>query len=133
MFRGVARISEKGGRVDYHVQSVRKSLSRKPRPSITSHAYGYYCLLCMKAITRSHTKATQDSINVNKSKSKSEMDLLASVTKQNMPRMTSGELDRRTVLMRLSPLKDRSALQEVTGRVQRTVTRAWSLGKIQIF
>ena len=38
-------------------------------------------------------------------------------------------VDRAAVLMRLSPLKERSALHEVTGRVQRTVTRAWIFGK----
>ena len=38
-------------------------------------------------------------------------------------------LDRTTVLMRLSPLNERSALQEVAGRVQTTVTRALIFGQ----
>ena len=37
-------------------------------------------------------------------------------------------LDLRTVLIHLSPLKDLSAVHEVTGRVQRIVTRAVMLG-----
>ncbi len=37
-------------------------------------------------------------------------------------------LDLSVVLTLLSPLKDLSAVQEVTGRVQRTVTRALMLG-----
>ncbi len=38
-------------------------------------------------------------------------------------------LDLRTVLIRLSPLKDLSAVHGVTGRVQRIVTRALILGQ----
>ena len=42
-------------------------------------------------------------------------------------------LERRSVLMRLSPLKDLSALHEVTGRVRRIVTRTLMLGyKLEI-
>ena len=37
-------------------------------------------------------------------------------------------LDLRTVLIRLNPLKDLSVVHEVTGRVQRKVTRALMLG-----